>query len=215
MAKAMSPKQLLQLVSVLVNNADMDAIPCDVAQAIINSPEESGRQFTEFLRNGGNVKFELKDFPTWKTIKLGNGLETAGDFRKAIMAAGMKIGDWANDILGKTASETEQEVDLVVATPKELGFSGNATYRDICDKAIELGLELCPAEVGPQLRLQSTDQPYGEWIVMAMEPIAGSDGDLSVFHVVRDLDGLRLDACYGLPDLVWNADNRFVFVRRK
>ncbi|TSC94043.1 MAG: hypothetical protein CEN87_712, partial [Parcubacteria group bacterium Licking1014_1] len=40
-------------------------------------------------------------FPVWKTIKLGTGSKNADDFRKAIKDCGMKIGDWANDILGK------------------------------------------------------------------------------------------------------------------
>ena len=43
------------------------------------------------------IQFEFKVF---KTIKLGTGLKTAGDFRKAIKDNKMRIGDWANDILG-------------------------------------------------------------------------------------------------------------------
>lgn len=169
------------------------------------------------LLNAGFPKLPA-NMQVWKTIKLGTGPKNADDFRKAIKAAGMKISDWGNDILGKPAfkvSDTEQDVDLVVATPKELGFSGNATYRDICNKAIELGLELCPAEVGPQLRKQYTDQPKDEWLVVAMEPITDSYGDLYVFRVGLGYDGLWLYAYYGDPDFVWYADSRFVFVRRK
>lgn len=158
------------------------------------------------------------EFQVWKTIKLGTGIKDAAGFRKAISDAKMRIGNYADDILGKPAfkaSDTEQDVDLVTMTVAELGFKGNATYKQICDKAIELGLELCPAEVGPQLRLQYTDQPMNEWVIVAMEAIADSNGSLSVFDVVRLGDGTWLYSNCGRPGYVWNAGRRFVFVRRK
>ena len=62
---------------------------------------------------------------------------------------------------------------------KELGFNDGAYYKDICTKALELGLELCPAEVGPALRLVYKDQSRGEWLRIAMEAITGSDGAAS------------------------------------
>src|SRR3989344_4293612 len=98
-------------------------------------------------------KQTLPTFHVWKTIKLGTGLKTADDFRQALKQAGREIGQWANDILGKPAfiaSETETEVDLVNVSVAELGFEQGATRKNIYDEAIELGLELCPNEVGPQ-----------------------------------------------------------------
>jgi hypothetical protein len=112
-------------------------------------------------------------FPTWKTIKLGCGPKTADDFRKAVKSAGMKIGDWANDILGKpafTATTSETEVELVVASVAELGFKDGATRKDIYVRAQEFGLDLCPPEVGPQLRLQYTDQSKGEGLSLRWSP---------------------------------------------
>jgi len=63
--------------------------------------------------------------------------------------------------------------------------------------------------------LQYKDQPKGEWLIIAMEPIADSDGRLRVWSVERD-DGERwLGAHYGDPDRFWSARHRFVFLRRK
>ena len=217
-AKTIGVEQRFELFAKLGANTNWDELDPSGIQSLIDSPRNAGLQFTEFLRNGGQVKFELKAFPTWKTIKLGTGPQTADDFRKVIRAAGMKIRDWANDILGKpafTASETGQEVDSVVVTPKELGFRGDAPYKDICGKAIELGFELCPAEFGPQLRLQHPDQPKDEWLTVAMKPITSSGGPLFVFVVGHNGAGLWLSVNFGGPDDVWNADVRFVFVRRK
>lgn len=171
-----------------------------------------------FLSGELLVSATAKVWKTWKTIQLGTGLQTADDFRKAVKLAGMKIGDWANDILGKpafTATTSETEVELVVASVAELGFKDGATRKDIYVRAQELGLDLCPPEVGPQLRLQYTDQPKGEWLVIAMEPITDSDGNLSLFFVERDDDVRWLYALSGSPDHFWHGSSRFVFLRRK
>ena len=152
-------------------------------------------------------------------IKLGTGTKDADGFRKALKKADCNIGDWGNDILGKpafTVAPQETEVELVVVSVAELGFNEGATRADIYKRANELGLDLCPNEVGPQLRLQYKDQPKDEWLLIAMEPITDSDGDLGVFGVRRDGDGAQwLHAYYGLPGSFWLADYRWVFVRRK
>ena len=56
--------------------------------------------------------------------------------------------------------------------------------------ALELGLELCPAEVGPVLRLAYKDQPLSRWLIIAMNVITVSVGGLSVFRVEHDDRGL-------------------------
>jgi len=171
-----------------------------------------------FLSGELLVSAPTKVWKTWRTIKLGTGLKTADDFRKAIKQAGMKIGDWGNDILGKpafTVANEETEVELINVSVAELGFKDGATYKDICVRARELGLELCPNEVGPQLRLQYADQPKGEWLLVAMEAIAGSVGDLDVFGVGHVDDARWLDGDRGFPGSVWNGYFRFLFLRRK
>jgi len=158
------------------------------------------------------------EFSIWKTVKLGTGLKTADDFRTALKKGKNRISNWGNDILGKpafTASETEMDVDLVNVSVADLdlGFKDGAYRRDIIAKALELGLQLCPAEVGPQLRLQYADQPKGEWLVIGMEPITDSGGHLNVFGVAHDRGGRWLYGSNGYPDPFWDADDRFVFVR--
>ena len=172
-----------------------------------------------FLSGELVVKPVARNWSTWKTIRLGtNGLKTADDFRKFLKDNGFSIGDYANDILGKptfTAAAEEIELDLVVASVAELGFKNGATREQIYARAKELGLDLCPAEVGPQLRLQYKDQPNGEWLIVAMEPIADSGGSLRLFGVLRSDSGLWLGGFCGWPDCVWYSGSRFVFSRRK
>lgn len=157
------------------------------------------------------------NFKTWKTIKLGTGLKYADDFRKEVVKAGMKISDWANDILGNafTVAGSVTEVELVACSVAELGFKDGATRKDIYVRAQELGLDLCPPEVGPQLRLQYTDQPKGEMLVIAMEPITDSAGLLRLFNVEYVDGGRWLSAYSGYPGSFWGGDDLFVFLRRK
>jgi len=170
---------------------------------------QSGRITKEILQ--GFLRGR-KDFRIWKTVKLG-GFRNTDEVRSALEEARMKIGDYANDILGKTPLESEEsEVNLVVLSVAELGFPNGAEYGKICEAAKELGLELCPAEVGAQLRLQYADQPIDEWLIIAMEPIADSDGGLGLFDVVRYGSDLWLNGYYGHSDNFWSGHNRFAFV---
>ncbi len=152
----------------------------------------------------------------WKTIKLGTGPKTANDFRKALQDGGFLLGEWANDILGKTtfkAAKKKTEIDLVVISVAELGFKNGATLQDIYQRAQELGFDICPPEVGPQLRLQYKDQPNGEWLPIGMEPVVVSNGPLRVFSVGRDDSGLWFDGHWGHPGAFWDPDDRWVFAR--
>ena len=171
-----------------------------------------------FLSGETVIQVAEHKFKTWKTIKLGTGLKTADDFREVLKDNGFKVSGWANDILGKSAFTVATEgieVDLVKVTVVELGFKKGAQRRNqIYERARDLGLELCPPEVGPQLRLQYQDQPNGEWILVAMEPIVDSVGDPGLFHVERYDSELWLCSCgWGYPDYFWDPGDQWVFCR--
>ena len=152
----------------------------------------------------------------WKTITIGN--ISRDKFIPALKERNMNVSDWSADMMKQdafTVVKQEEQIDLVVMSVRDLGFDRATRYDAICQRAKERGLELCPPEVGPQLRLQYLDQPLGEWIVIAMEAIRDSGGDLRVFRVEHSDDGLWLYSYYGGPDDCWDPDDRFVFRARK
>ena len=55
----------------------------------------------------------------------------------------------------------------------DLGYhdDGNVSLRDIYQRASELEYDLCPAEVGPMLRLSYLDQAPGEFLEIAHLPV--------------------------------------------
>jgi len=168
-----------------------------------------------FLANGIVIAGVWK---TWRKVTLGTCLRNPDDFREAIKQSGMKIRDWANDILAQPAfavAREKIEVELINVSVAELGFKDGATYQDICLRACGLDLDLCPNEVGPHLRLQYKDQPKNELLVVAMNAITSSSGCPTVFCVERDGGALCLRGLSSSPSSFWNGDNRFLFLRRK
>jgi len=167
-----------------------------------------------FLSGETVIQVAEHKFKTWKTIKIGTDIKTAEEFRRALHDGEFRLSDWASDILGKPAfkaADEETEVDLVKVTVAELSFKEGARRDQIYERAKELGLELCPLEVGPQLRLQYQDQPNGEWILAAMEPIVDSGGPPRLFVVGRDDSGRWLDSYWGGPGRFWGPGSRWVF----
>jgi hypothetical protein len=149
------------------------------------------------------------------TVTLGT-YSTTAKLRKALEAAGHRIGDWAGDILAKTPiSKKCVELDLYEVTVGDLGFANGATRADIYRRATELGFVTVPAEAGPLLRLALPNQANGEWLLIGMEPLTGRDGNPDVFDVGRDDDGSWLDALCVSADNVWNPGYRWVFGRAR
>lgn len=152
-------------------------------------------------------------FATWRVLRIGTH-KSAESLSASLLERRCRINAWAHDIIKKVIVDSaEVMVDLVMLSVAELGFKDGARYDQICARAKELGLKLCPGEVGLQLRLQYNDQPMGEWLVVAMEPIADSGGCLCLFRVVRDGYGVWLFACCDAPSRVWLSDFQFVFCK--
>src|SRR5690348_6126097 len=102
-----------------------------------------------FLRDELVVKPVEMIFKIWKTIKIGT-LKDVHEIRRSF-ERNHKMGFNARFVIDNMKiSETEEEVNLVVASAKELGFKSGAVYADICERALELGLDLCPDEILPQ-----------------------------------------------------------------
>ncbi len=191
-------------------------------EAMVN--KLGGMEGVRGLLSGDLVVVEaVRRLKTWKTIKLGTGgLKTAGDFRRILRSGKFEITEWTSEILGDWAFEVadeETEVDLVRVTVGELGFREGARLKQLYGCAQELGFQLCPPEVGPQLRLQYKDQPKEDSVFVGMEPIAGKGGgDDALVFTLRHINSILLLDSYSIsnvehynspfrPELAW------VFVR--
>jgi len=158
------------------------------------------------------VKEKERQFKIWKTITLG--LHTSTEYYKILNKDYKGLpGRYLNWILRKILiSQEVMEVDLVIITGQEMGFEESVSRTAICDRAIELGLQKCPDEVGPALRNQYLDQPYGEWLVIGMDPITYHNGGLYLLSVGSNISGLWFILEHGHPNCIWNPDTKWVFI---
>lgn len=175
-----------------------------IRQQAIDIDNRTPQQLLEDLQKQG---FQVSDYAKYM-------VEHMRDYgEKAVPAA---IINKVTSIFGKKKEDIQSErIETVRLTPRDLGFNQGATIDDIYKKGKEFGLELCPPEVGPQYRLQYTNQPMGEWFFIAMKQISDPDGGPSVFNLRHGDDGVWLYYHWAEPDDRWNPDNQFVFRLRK
>ena len=154
-------------------------------------------------------------FPNWRKLQIGL-LRSVEALRRLLVDDGFKISEYAGQILNKVKLiKSITELELVVVTQADLGFPEGTTFENMVLRAKDYGLEKCPAEVGPYLRSVYKDQPNGERLRIAMEPISVSGGFLDVFYVAHDGDGQWLRTRWFDPQVVWDPDGRWVFVRSR
>ena len=169
------------------------------------------------VRNYPNIKHLYESFPDKKiflqTIETDPSIQTPKQAEEKLKEKSIYLSDWGRDILYKTEFSKQKETyELVRFTVEQLGFPNGATTEQIYDKADSLGLGLCPAEVGPHLRLSYSGE---EWMLVAMEQIADRDGYPYVFRLRCDGAELKLSGSSAKPSNRWRAHNRFMFLLRK
>lgn len=143
-------------------------------------------QFERFLK--GQNPFTLPPL-----IKLGT-FKSAEELLHAVKSFGATVSDYAEiNILRPDfiIAEQQTEIEPVIVRSADLGFTKPASREAIYERATsqEFGFLLCPAELGPQLRLQYVEQLNGESLIIAMEPIVNRHGSRQVFYVGRYDDG--------------------------
>src|SRR3989344_3397632 len=108
-----------------------------------------------------------------ENIKIGG--KTSRELIDELQGQKINVSPYAEAMLKSekfTVSKKSENLTLVRLKVKDLGFRKEPTIDQIYERAKSLGLDLCPAEVGPHLRLQYQDQPLGEWFYIAMKQIS-------------------------------------------
>lgn len=147
-------------------------------------------------------------------------VETAEEYEAELKKKKINISDYAKSMMEKKKEfeilKKPELIDLVRLKVGDLGIPKQyPTTDDIWRRIEELGLELCPPEVGPAYRLKYTDQPLREWLRIGMKQISDSDGLPRVFCLGRNGGGLWLSGSWAEPTSEWSPGNEFVFRLRK
>jgi hypothetical protein len=121
-------------------------------------------------------------------------------------------------------SDTKHILQTVELTVGDLGYPQGATLAEIYSRAPQLGLELCPLELGPYLRLAYLDQPEGSFgspirqhkpplgaVTIASQPMSEDTSTPKGFYVRRIDGALWLRGYSAEMTSVWSPDDHFVF----
>ncbi|MDP2816314.1 MAG: hypothetical protein Q8O19_06510, partial [Rectinemataceae bacterium] len=146
----------------------------------------------------------LSTLPIWRTVRLGIK-RTAREYLADSVRTkwfGPDV-EWILDSIPVCASSIE--LDLVRFPTSILRFNKKfPTHADVAARAIECGLEECPAEVAVVLRAVYLEQPVDEWVKLAMSLPRRSDhfyaqlwshrcGDLYLTAQPGPIDGITMD----------------------
>jgi hypothetical protein len=139
------------------------------------------------------------------------------------------INEYAKRLLADdrfTTSDTKYSIQTVELTVGDLGFPAGATTDQIFNRARELGLELCPIELGPYLRMEYLDQPEGysgdplqrhqapSGSITIASKILTEDNDFPKGFYLRRINGELWLRGYRADHLhVWNPGDHFIFCK--
>lgn len=164
-----------------------------------------------------NIEHMYTSFPERKikqTIEIGG--KSVQQMERELEVADIRVGVFPEDLLHSsdfTTLENPKRLNLVYLTVENLGLSGNPTIDQIYSQAEDFGLELCPAEAGLFL-LVDTNQPLGDRII-AMKPIVGDVGGTPGIFCLRYYVGSTiLDVRWASPQHRFDIKDEFAFSLR-
>ena len=203
--KAAYANELVECAGIMIKRADQIALQ-NIVKQLNQTRVQDGQPE---LALGQEIKID----------RLPIGGKTKEQLQQELQSANIQTSSYADDLLNSPEFEPLTEVEdsvLVRLTVSDLGFPQGTTTEDIYQRAQELGLELCPPETGPELRLKAdTEQRFGEYMNIAMKPITDSRGYPCVFDLHRWASVRWLRATRARPSRRAGTGYPFVFRLRK
>ncbi len=160
-----------------------------------------------------------------RTVQFGG--ETKAQLLARLGQQGVELNEAAKILFASdkfSTSAVRAQIRSVELSVRELGFGQGATTAEVYAMATRLGLELCPVELGPHLRLQLLDQPEGfvgqpVWehrappgaIAIASEALSEDDEFPRGFYLRRIKGTLWLRGYWSGRENMCYPEERFVF----
>lgn len=176
-----------------------------------------GPLFSGIFNNHSTLDHIYTSFPEGK-IRFQNltiGGKTSQELQDALADPNFKITDDARSHLSNNEFHTlklPENITTVRLKARDLGFTGTPKIDQVYARAQQLGLELCPAETGPHMRLIHKDQPVGEWLNIGMKHLADYP---RVFSLGRLPNGLWLHYSWPMPSTDSHPEYEFIFALPK
>ncbi len=128
----------------------------------------------------------------------------------------VQLNEYARALFADEAFHTSprsRTVRLAQVSPVDLGLPDGGRYDEIVAAAADRGLEPCPLEAGPHLRLAHLDQPLGPYLTVASPELRPGPETPNGFYLRRLDDGLWLRGYEAGPENHYPSDfTDFVFL---
>ena len=184
----------------------------------------------------GRMKPEREDngvaiYPDCRTV--ARTVRVGGMIKRELLAElqrnDIQLNEYARTLFAHSefaTSPTTASIATVELAVANLGYAQGATIGQLHVRAAELGLMLCPLELGPHLRLQFLDQPEGHLgypaskhraphgsITVASRQLADDHETPKGFYLRRIEGVLWLRGYRSASDELWSPEDRLVFCR--
>lgn len=196
------------------------SIPADVPAAIKQEWIENPKSLSQVLAESLYPSVHLFNPTVWKTISVAGYWKNSRrrfhevDFHHWMYEKFKMHHKVMNLFVYNSVKSNcfKSNNDLVIVTLAELGFDKPAHMNEVCKKALKFGLALCTADIALQLRLQYPNQPEGEHLIMAMEPLSDGNNRKFILSVSNRGGNFWIDVANGDNSLRL-IDDHVVFVK--
>ncbi len=191
------------VIAALPRDMDARSINCWIK----NSDALSGTLHRALVPNRPAVPFLV-----WQVIKnrAPNPISI-----KSIRSSGIIVSDYTMMLLARTArvyALDNKTLTLTRVSVGQLCLTAGATYDQICTRASELGLILCPAQVGCELVVRNNVRADLKELHVAMQPITAFDRSEMIFKFESVYRRLEFGSSPGHTSHFYDPKAVFVFV---
>ncbi len=154
-------------------------------------------------------------WPLWRTIDHGNHHNYVRNFYEAFDDHKIRMDDWVSKIVDNflfcsASVHSEENIDLCKARTKEI-VGGYGQLAEIFKGIEDFGGGLLTAEMSLCLRDQYRDQPEGEQLLIAMQPVALSGDSAYIPCLERQDNALWIRGQQIDPVRFWDAGSMWAF----
>ncbi len=199
---------------------------------IARTPEEIGEDTRVYVGplfknifHHKNIEYIYTGFPEGEIIvqslKVDIGGQPLKDLERNMEKNGLKISNTASEMLGRIdftkQLEGKETRTFCCIKVGHFGFDTLPNMLQLYEKAKEFGLEVCPPEVAPYIRLQYTDQPNGASLIGTRTIFANFNGEIvpHIFTLYRNESDVQLGSTFADPEFKWSFYRKFFFLLPK
>jgi hypothetical protein len=162
------------------------------------------------------MMMRMTDGPGLRVRELRVGGASKDELLRRLAQPSVSLNAYARALFAHgdfTTSPEARTVRVAFVSLPEIGLADGGRFEEILDRASQAGLEPCPLEVAPHLRLDYVDQPEGPYLTVASRKLRPGPSTPNGFYLRRCGDGLWLRGYRADADYVYGPEFRnFAFL---